>query len=597
MACCQPPKGQTYLTIGQDLFSIQDYIQIQYNYSLHAYMMENEMQIATMEQLANNQTQNDFDILPRRIPRIPSIPPTVSNSLPAAVMVYTDIQTLKGLDMPTDYGSGVEYANGLFASLYRSSNNDHHQQQQQPGRRRPQQRYSDSGGNGAGLQIGLWLNGTFGCRDIVNGILDGNIHRLLHYIVTSPFEYIFLRVGYEFDNPAFGYYTSNSNDGNDDDDNDDPSNVLFQQAYRYIVQACRNHEDHDGNEQQLHQSQQHHQQRRAGEQQEDSFLQSSYSLCMTKTIFVWHSWAASLTTSHQLARYYPGNDYVDWIGISLFSQLYNNNTTPNGIDKLGSRETVQAVLDFANQPSIDKPVMIAESTPFGGIPNLVDPWQDWFIPVLQLISTNHISMWSYIHCDWNRQPMWHDVGFGDSRLNVNLTVMQEWQQHVMQNDARFLQHGSLSRYCDTNQRRRRRDGGDGGPRRHVQHYYNNRTFPVVTTSSISHGVDAVTKLLFTTDDKTWHAPAAVSWLDIEMAWVAGLGIGLFVMILGSCQYYWRTSNSRSKQNNDSIVNFCDYQYQMLMDNDGKQNDYKQDDERQALVKPNRTGYGSMTRNR
>ena len=35
---CQPPSGHTYLTIGQDLLSIQDYVMTQYNASLHRHL-------------------------------------------------------------------------------------------------------------------------------------------------------------------------------------------------------------------------------------------------------------------------------------------------------------------------------------------------------------------------------------------------------------------------------------------------------------------------------------------------------------------------------------------------------------------------------
>ena len=35
---CRPPTGHTFLTIGQDLFSIQDYVNEMYNFSLHEYM-------------------------------------------------------------------------------------------------------------------------------------------------------------------------------------------------------------------------------------------------------------------------------------------------------------------------------------------------------------------------------------------------------------------------------------------------------------------------------------------------------------------------------------------------------------------------------
>jgi hypothetical protein len=32
---CRPPPNSTYLAIGQDLFSIDEYVKSQYNYSLH----------------------------------------------------------------------------------------------------------------------------------------------------------------------------------------------------------------------------------------------------------------------------------------------------------------------------------------------------------------------------------------------------------------------------------------------------------------------------------------------------------------------------------------------------------------------------------
>lgn len=132
---CRPPHGHTYLTIGQDLFSIQEYLDSQYNASLH-----------------RNSTTSRGDLAP------------------AAVMVYTDIQTLRGLDTPADYGSGIEYANGLLDSVLV--------------------------GQDVGLQIGLWLNGTRGCRQLMQGELDEQVHRLMKYLEQCQASRIFLRVGY-----------------------------------------------------------------------------------------------------------------------------------------------------------------------------------------------------------------------------------------------------------------------------------------------------------------------------------------------------------------------------------------------------------------
>ena len=44
----------------------------------------------------------------------------MSSFAPAAAMFYTDLEELKGLISPTDYGSGVEFANGIHNSLFPS---------------------------------------------------------------------------------------------------------------------------------------------------------------------------------------------------------------------------------------------------------------------------------------------------------------------------------------------------------------------------------------------------------------------------------------------------------------------------------------------
>lgn len=185
--------------------------------------------------------------------------------------------------------------------------------------------------------------------------------------------------------------------------------------------------------------------------------QLQHGKCREKIAFCWHSWAAP--TRAQLDDFYPGSRYVDWIGISIFQQLYpwaKNSVTTSGNDFAGgTRDQVQKVLDFALKQN--KPVMIAESTPFGGMSGmfLEDPSQDatnssaivwneddiwdlWFQPTLDLIEEYDIGMWSYINCDWDSQPMWHGVGFGDTRLSSSNDVMRRWREEVWKQDSRFL---------------------------------------------------------------------------------------------------------------------------------------------------------------
>eukprot|EP00980_Cylindrotheca_fusiformis_P030397 scaffold24761_cov157-Cylindrotheca_fusiformis.AAC.1 len=126
------------------------------------------------------------------------------------------------------------------------------------------------------------------------------------------------------------------------------------------------------------------------------------------------------------------------------------NTTNHNEFAGGTREQVEEVLQFAQKH--EKPIMIAESTPFGGMSGQYsdssssssasndsiswtedDIWDLWFQPTLDLIETYDIGMWSYINCDWDSQPMWHGVGFGDTRLSSSKDVFRQWQEQVSNN--------------------------------------------------------------------------------------------------------------------------------------------------------------------
>jgi Glycosyl hydrolase family 26 len=311
----------TYLAIGQDLESIQSYL-------------------------------DDVD----------------SDTPPHAYLVYTDLQTLVGLTTPVNYGSGIEYASGVLQLS----------QQYFPNSR-------------PSLQIGLWLNGTDGCRDILDQQYPGRVEELFRFCMVdcNQVAKIYLRIGYEFDNPDFRYSS-------------DPD--IYRRTFQYLVEECER-------------------------------LYSS-PVCHGKIEFVWHSWAATTYTkssSPSLNDYYPGDAYVDWIGISIFSQLYTEETRPRNVTALGTPDTVRYICDFARHH--DKRILIAESTPFGGLDQLHDPWSDWFVPVLELIEeySATIHMWSYIYCNWNVQPMWRMAGFGDSRLSQNATLLRLWHNEVLLN--------------------------------------------------------------------------------------------------------------------------------------------------------------------
>ena len=283
-------------------------------------------------------------------------------------------------------------------------------------------------------KIGLWLNGSYGCREIIEGNMDDQIRILTEYLLGAKTSVIFLRIGYEFDNPFFHY------------SEDTKAYIL---AYQKIADYIRRNIPSDSE---------------------------------SKVQFVWHSWAAPRLNNISLDQFYPGDAYVDWVGISVFQQVFPwpSKWKEGTIDWGGQYGDMVEVLEFADDHKKasrithlnilrarekhcnlttlfffpQKPTMIAESTPFGGINlnntdtklyNKTDSWDRWFGQVLMLIEKFEISMWSYINCDWESQPMWKGVGFGDTRLSSNKEVMDKWAYYV-QNDERFLTGNSL-KHC------------------------------------------------------------------------------------------------------------------------------------------------------
>lgn len=354
---CLPPHQKTYLTIGQDLYSIQEYLREQRNATLHWYMRSvarhHNNEEASLDLNGPSDEEDDDHSGDNYQPRIPVPRPEVE--VPAAIMVYTDIQKLRGLDTPIDYGTGIEYADGALRMASPPNNN-----------------------LGLGLQIGLWLGGAKGCKDVVSGRLDHKVDQLVLYLgQVSPASKIWLRIGYEFDNPQFLYSA-------------DPES--FKLAFEYIVNKCNKKKS-----------------------------------CRRKVVMVWHSWAAGLPANATLDDFYPGDDLVDWVGISVFQQFYPN-------DVGGTVKDLENVLEFAADH--EKPTMIAESTPFGGIRHNAilgegaDLWKAWFEPTLHLIKEYDIAMWSYINCNWNAQPLWVGTGFGDTRLSIDPVIMDKWYDFV-----------------------------------------------------------------------------------------------------------------------------------------------------------------------
>lgn len=206
---------------------------------------------------------------------------------------------------------------------------------------------------------------------IANGTYDYLVDELAGFLGQHSDHPFFLRIGYEFDSSSNNY---------------DPE--YYKLAFRHIVDRLR----------------------AAG---------------LTNFATVYASSSVSVGEYFWQA-YYPGDDYVDWIGYSYWDAppLY------------------QGALDFARQHN--KPAMIAESSPL--LTNLAQDdgeqvWERWYIPFFQHILDNSdvIKAVSYINCDWASQPMWKRSGWQDTRVQVNDVVRQKWIE--VMNAPQFVNGG------------------------------------------------------------------------------------------------------------------------------------------------------------
>lgn len=149
--------------------------------------------------------------------------------------------------------------------------------------------------------------------------------------------------------------------------------------------------------------------------------------------FIWHSYASPPYNGYDVADWYPGDDYVDWVGVSVFDHLYTGQPT------LGSDG--QAVLEFARDHG--KPVIAAESSAVRGIdPADARAWDAWFVPFFSFVHRHEIKAIAFISEDWSTLDF-PGVTWSDARLSNNADVAEAW--FLETSDPRYL-HASPDLY-------------------------------------------------------------------------------------------------------------------------------------------------------
>ena len=211
-------------------------------------------------------------------------------------------------------------------------------------------------------------------EQVAAGDYDNNIMELAAFLNEfSGFPFI-IRIGYEFDG-VWNHYEPEA----------------FKRAWRRIVDRLR-------------------------AEGADNFATLLGSSTMALPLETWQA-------------YWPGDDYVDWLGYSYWSG--------------GSVEA--PVLDLAREKGM--PVFIGEASTRGfqldQIGELV--WYDWFDVFFAHIEENKdvIKAISYINANWNAQPMWRDAGWGVSEIQTNEAVLKRWKEKM--EDPLYI-HGTENLY-------------------------------------------------------------------------------------------------------------------------------------------------------
>lgn len=220
--------------------------------------------------------------------------------------------------------------------------------------------------NNSVICLGLYMqdgNNTV-LSDVVSGGRDEELDALITWLQKVAPRPVFLRIGYEFD-----YQYAGNPQG-------------YVDAWKYVVDLIR-------------------------------------SKGLNNVAFVWQA-ASGIGEWDTLSQWYPGDEYVDWLGFSYFEY---DGTLTEGSGIIAAAKTLQ------------KPVMIAESTPRGAHLNVSaeanTAWTGFFSRMFTLIESNSdvVKALCYINQDWDAQSYWYDQGWGNSRIQ-DTEVESKWNSKI-----------------------------------------------------------------------------------------------------------------------------------------------------------------------
>ena len=155
-----------------------------------------------------------------------------------------------------------------------------------------------------------------------------------------------------------------------------------------------------------------------------------------KIALVWNAWAFQARDPAQAIGvaawgWYPGDDVVDWIGLSVFP-----GASAGDVTEQYQADKRRQFVDFAKRHG--KPLMIAEATPRARFQPAVGEaaWSGWYAGVFDYIAQNDVKAFCYINMNWEALGQWRGRGWGDSRVQ-GTALSSKWQGAL--DGSRFLQ--------------------------------------------------------------------------------------------------------------------------------------------------------------
>ncbi len=221
---------------------------------------------------------------------------------------------------------------------------------------------------------------------VADGTHDKYINKLGDFLLSLGRRPVFLRIAYEFDGDPWNHY-------------DQESTI---KAYKRMVDMLR-------------------------------------AKGVTNTAYVWQSTGFMSLEDGQLEAWYPGDEYVDWLGFSFFNRWED-----------------QRMIEFARKKG--KPVFIAEASPtisdvdakttgntietqLSNPEQAEEAWQKWFIPFFKTIDENPdvVKAVHYINCHWDSHRMWFDNPTFkkiDARLQLSDSISKRWK--TITSDPKYI---------------------------------------------------------------------------------------------------------------------------------------------------------------